>query len=274
MTGWRGQYELTPPAAYSNMTTAQLSNAAIGNPMSVNPRRCFGTLFVGTLVECNECRAKPVCADCNQDTQAEALDVLIEGWLYAASNPQKANVPYAEYTERASKSPKRPTSTPPKNIIHDTGIQVTIGELLASREYQQRALAVPWPDVFFMEEGKDRRGITPVDDRERRHQIDWYRSGSCVEPMPVFTEFRAKNNPYTNQAGIGGAIAYHTFEVAKTMKEPFEYTDIFDAVVARSNMAASTYNKMCVKDSLRDMALFGIATRWRKGRAMLFSIAS
>lgn len=244
-------------------------------------RPCYGTL-AQPVGRCALCLVHDDCVALRSEAAA-SLDVIAEHYAYllAARPAPAASWPevFDELAVEATPAPqreRRPAARPRPEAFDfhsvmlrpDGETLVTKTQLTVSGDFQQRAKDVPWPELFCMESGRDHRITCPAtEDRDKRHQIDWYRAGSCVAVMPDLDQFANLGNPYAGQSHvIGGSIAYWTWEIAGGMAEtmPVAPQDITDRVLSASGMRGTAYNKACVRDALRDMALFGILRRCRR----------
>lgn len=243
-------------------------------------RPCYGTL-TQPVGRCALCLVHDDCVGLREETAA-SLDVLADHYAYALARRQPIASSWPDAfdelaVETTARTPReRRPSTQRADAFNFNGVMlrpdaatpVTKTQLTVSGDFQQRAKGVPWPDLFCMESGRDYRTICPAtEDRDKRHQIDWYRPGSCVAVMPDLDQLHNLGNPYAGQSqAVGGSIAYWTWEIAGSMAEtvPVAPQDITERALSASGARPTSYNKACVRDALRDMALFGILRRCRR----------
>lgn len=237
------------------------------------------------------------------DHYGDLLDTVIACATYALSVPEP--LPFASFSflepnetpaavaadldhlfgrdrpKPAQAKAKRPTGTcvflsGRATMTVDAEHRISKSDLLASDEYQRRALDVPWPDEFVMENGRDRRPLKKLENRDVRHQIDWHRDGSHVEAMPNIDDARRENNPYAHAKGTAHAVAYHTWDVfVGQYRGCASFEEIVDEVMARGmfgplSFPDTAYNRNAVRDTLRDCALFGLVVRCKEGRKTVF----
>jgi hypothetical protein len=164
---------------------------------------------------------------------------------------------------------EQPTRVDPRDLFQVSAarmtgphpaIIVTRGELIASKQYQDRSTSIPWPEKFYMEGGTDRRHL-PVEDKNKRHQIDWFRNGSYVSTMPDVEHHRRYGEPYPNDVDGTVSIARATFSELLVHGACAKFSELVDPVMKGLSRKGSPAERGAVKDTLRDLALFGILDR-------------
>jgi hypothetical protein len=125
----------------------------------------------------------------------------------------------------------------------------------ACRQFKGIAQGVVWPDVFYMEAGRDMRSLHKED--PKRHSIDWFRKASLV-PLPNLK--LGEENPY---AGSGNQLKQIAKETCFRLIDRWNCSalDITDTVIRSTGVDNTVDHRMAVNDTLRDLALFGLCTR-------------
>lgn len=232
-------------------------------------KKCFGEMR--EYKECAACEDAGACSAAKNDNITfidTCLDIILYQDIAASSSVSFAPKPFFDenYDAAAEAFFSVAENRRPKPVKRhgdpdvDIGNVVTSEQVLSMKQYQQRALNVPWPDVFHMESG-DYRFKARLEDRNKRHQIDWSRSGSYVEPMPNLRSATLYGNPYEGVVGTSSVIAFKTFEAMRRRPGVIvKPADIFTEVGA-----TTSYDRCSVRDALRDCALFGLLLRFKFG---------
>jgi hypothetical protein len=142
---------------------------------------------------------------------------------------------------------------------------------------QERTRLVPLPETFFFEANPST--VT----KPRGHQVDPSRVEGCSPVMPNLTLLETTGNPYPVDADetVVTAEKYKPFVLIShltyaKLKEAGEFKssdrNVIAAVLAETGVKEDFDSLACVKDTLRDLALFGVATQYSIGRARLFRI--
>jgi hypothetical protein len=126
----------------------------------------------------------------------------------------------------------------------------------ACRQFKGIAQSVMWPDVFYMEAGRDMRELHKED--PKRHSIDWFRNVSLV-PLPDLK--LEQMNPYLD--GWGTEMKWVAKETWNRLidREVCSTLDITDEVIRNAGVNNTVDHRTAVQDTLRDLALFGLCTR-------------
>lgn len=234
---------------------------------------CFGTIRLAPAIEpCRSCSHLALCREQGQQMQIEGLEAAIDTYLHV-QNEAAAMDTIPAFVLNETITPRQPRSyrPPSDEIVDDDANWVDAAIVEAQGEFQKRAKMVPWPKTFCMETGRDRRPDGNLENRDRRHQIDWYRPGSYVEPMPNIERLIGSNNPYFGSTGKCAELAAVTWTVF-VKKRICGYEDIVDEVIKIGSFKNTPYNRTAVRDTLRDCALFGLVKRKRRGTRILFEI--
>jgi hypothetical protein len=140
---------------------------------------------------------------------------------------------------------------------------------------QERTRLVPLPTTFFFE--ADPAAVT----KPRGHQVDPSRVEACSPVMPNLTLLAATGNPYPaepDETVVTGEkyqpfvkISHLTYARLVADGE-FKSSDkeAIASILAAAGIAEDYDSLTAVKDTLRDLALYGLAKQFTVGRARLF----
>lgn len=109
---------------------------------------------------------------------------------------------------------------------------------------------------LYMEVGQDRRKMNS----KARHPIDFFRGPSVIGFPPLMSDLIKYEDPYYTASTKGlkfGQTASQTYRVIKNTSVGLT----FDAVIDELARQFGTSDRTAVRDTLRDLALFGIVHR-------------
>jgi hypothetical protein len=242
---------------------------SVDHARSVMP--CFASVKVASASECRACQHHRLClSESDWSNRVQLAEARIAAFEYLSTIREDiapAPLMTAEFKYEPVQAPYNPAHLfrPIGSPMREETSRITADMVRASKQFQTRSTFVPWPDAFYMEIGKDRRGTADVEDRNKRHQIDWFRSGSEVAVMPNLARLREGRNPYDGETGTMANVAFVTADTLKSDTREFvPLEDLITAVRMRHSRWTTTH-AAAVRDTTRDMALFGIVSLWKRG---------
>lgn len=142
---------------------------------------------------------------------------------------------------------------------------------------EERTKLIPLPERFFFE-------VDPAKVRspKRRHQVDPSRPEGCAPVMPNLALLKKTGNPYPAVADatvVTGdqykpfvAISHQTYETLKARDAYVGDATLVERIVTDAGLPVTADAVGCVRDTLRDLCLYGLADQFSVGRSRLYRL--
>ena len=192
----------------------------------------------------------------------------------ASSKKGKKSAPKAAKTPKAPKEPKAKAEPKVVEIVAAEVIEVEASTHKLP-EAAARAALVPLPAKFLLEPGEQR----PT---KQVHQVDGSRLQGCAPVMPNLSLLEKDGNPYPlvadetvktserYQAFV--AISHFTYSQLVSTGELRGHPegDVVNAILEQAGVKNDSDARLCIQDTLRDLALYGLCKQFMQGRSRIF----
>lgn len=187
----------------------------------------------------------------------------------AGKQPKKEGQPKAK-SEKKDGEEKQPAAPKAAGTFPLLSTGVTLA--------QERTKKIPLPVTLFFE--ADPAGVT----KPRGHQVDPSRVEACSPVMPNVELMEATGNPYpaaadetveTGEKYLSFVKISHLTFARLVADGRFDTRDkkLVSEIVAQAGVKEDYDALACVKDTLRDLALYGIAKQYVLGKSRMFRYA-
>jgi hypothetical protein len=223
--------------------------------------------WIATLDE-----AKRLVREANPVVEVTSTKKGKKGSTKAAKAPKEPKAP------KAAKEPKAPKEPKVVEIVAAEVIEVDASTHKLP-ETAARANLVPLPTTFYLEPG-DQRPTKQV------HQVDGSRLQGCAPVMPNLTLLASEGNPYPLVADETVktseryqpfvAISHFTYSQLVSTGEMRGHpeSDVVNAILEQAGVKNDADARLCIQDTLRDLALYGLAKQFLQGRSRIFRTAA
>lgn len=144
---------------------------------------------------------------------------------------------------------------------------------------QERTKKIPLPEAFFFEADP-----ATVGTKSKGHQVDPSRGEGFSPVMPNVTLLAGSKNPYPPKADDTVvtaerykplvAVSHAVWEILQAYGEMRSNPDkkIMAEILDHAGVSEDRASRACVRDTLRDLALYGLVDHFTQGRARIFKV--
>ncbi|MDX5370676.1 MAG: hypothetical protein LPL29_15000 [Alphaproteobacteria bacterium] len=187
-----------------------------------------------------------------------------------APKSKKAKAPKAAKAPKEKKEKKEAEFKP-------AAVRVVEASAHTLPEKNERALLVPLPEKFYLLDEPARTG-------KHVHQVDPARVESCTPVMPNLDLLASTGNPYpaepdgtvktTDKYLNFVKISHFTYQHFAANGEMLGRPDaeVVERILGMADMTDTYETRLAIQDTLMDLALYGLAEMFTKGRSRLFKV--
>jgi hypothetical protein len=197
----------------------------------------------------------------------------------ASMKKTKAGKGHTAKPPKASKASKEPKAKAEKKVVEIVPAEVIEVDAATHKlpEAVGRANFVPKPEKFYLEPG-DQRPTKQV------HQVDGSRLQGCAPVMPNVELLISEGNPYplvadgtvqtSDRYKPFVAISHFTYGQLAAAGELRDHpeSDVINAILEQAGVKNDSDARLCIQDTLRDLALYGLCRQFMQGRSRIFRI--